>query len=319
MKYWIIYCLSVILMAGGCAGTSVGAPEKAALLLPHPIDDQGWNSKGYQGILNTQANLGMEIFVREDINRREDILSAIDEFAEDDVRLIFGHSITYADLFMEVKDDYPSVHFVSFNGEVEGENITSLHFEGYAMGYFAGMLAGEMTETNKLGVIAAFPFQPEIQGFEEGARFQNPDVEVDTQYMESWIDEGKAIKAFNDMEKAGTDVFYPAGDGFHIAVIEEVKNAGLYAIGYVSDQIDLGETTVLTSTVQHVDRLYEFVAGKYLNGELDGGNKYFDFDDGVISLGQFSPEVPEQAVLMIEDAVESYIDTGLLPHEINSQ
>ncbi len=35
---------------------------------------------------------------------------------------------------------------------------------------------------------------------------------------------------------------------------------GLYAIGYVAEQSNLGKNTVLTSTVQNVDKAYTLIA-----------------------------------------------------------
>ncbi|WP_143118190.1 BMP family ABC transporter substrate-binding protein, partial [Shouchella clausii] len=70
---------------------------------------------------------------------------------------------------------------------------------------------------------------------------------------------------------------------YNVSVIERLKENGLYAIGFVSDQSDLGKETVLTSTVQHVDVLYEIVANSFNKGELESGELFFDFQDGVIS------------------------------------
>ncbi|MDQ0255420.1 transcriptional activator of comK gene [Evansella vedderi] len=307
--------LILILFLVGCSQPVEGQLEKAGLLLSAPIDDKGWNAKAYQGILNIQSKFGVQVFVKEDIKTETQIIEAVDEFSRNGVNLIFGHSHLYADYFMELKDKYPEMYFVSFNGEVDGDNITSLHFEGYAMGYFAGMLSSEMTSSNKIGVIAAFEFQPEVQGFKDGALYNKDNVEVFVEYVHNWVDETRAIDLFTEMEELGVDIYYPAGDGFHVAVIKEVKKSGLYAIGYVGDQIDLGETTVLTSTVQHVEKLYEFVAESLNNGTLSTGNKYFDFEDGVISLGTFSSEVPDDIRERIEKSIEVYIATGKLPHE----
>ncbi len=115
----------------------------------------------------------------------------------------------------------------------------------------------------------------------------------------------------------GVDVVYPAGDGFNVPVIERLKEKGLYAIGYVSDQSDLGEATVLTSTVQHVDVLYEVVAREFNEGKLESGNLYFDFDDQVISIGKYSPEVSTELQEEIDGAVKAYIKTGNLPNQID--
>lgn len=115
------------------------------------------------------------------------------------------------------------------------------------------------------------------------------------------------------MKDDGVDVFYPTGDGYHVNIIEKSKQEGLYAIGYVNDQSDLGEATVLTSTIQHVDSLYELVAEKYQQGELKPGNLTYDFQDGVITLGPFSSQVPVEVKEQIKEAVNVYVESGKLP------
>ncbi len=312
----LIIC-SLLFLLTGCSssGSQDLYTSKIGLLLPHTIDDQGWNSKGYRGMLKVQSSLNMEILMREDTSTYESVSTAVQEFVREDVSLIIGHSHIYADIFMMLKDEYPDIHFVSFNGDVEGDNITSLHFEGYAMGYFAGMLASELSETEIIGVIGAFQFQPEVQGFKDGAIFHNPNTTVLVDYVDSWINKDKAITIFHDMKEEESDIFYPAGDGFHIDIIEEVKKEGLHAIGYVGDQLDLGESVILTSTVQEVEDLYEYIAKQYLSGELASGNQYFDFQEGVISLGEFGQEVPEETVQWLTEVVDTYIETSELPNE----
>ncbi|ARK31496.1 BMP family ABC transporter substrate-binding protein [Halalkalibacter krulwichiae] len=312
----ILLLLVPVILLIGCASPNASNGNRVGLLLEDTIDDQGWNSKGYQGLLNIHSNLNVEVMFKEDMNTEPKVKNAIEDFVKEEVELVFGHGRYYADLFTEIAPLYPDVHFVSFNGEVEGDNVTSLHFDSYAMGYFAGMIAAAMSETGHIGAIATFPWQPEVQGFEAGAAlYGRNDSSVHIEYVHDWFDSELASSYFEQLKSEGVDVFYPAGDGFHVSVIEEARNEGLYAIGYVGDQSDLGESTVLTSTVQHVDYLYELIAEKYFNSELEKGNLRFDFDDGVITLGNFSSKVPEEFQIKIGNAVKSYIETGELPQE----
>ncbi|WP_096435755.1 BMP family ABC transporter substrate-binding protein [Alteribacter populi] len=304
-------------MLTGCViAADSGDLKKAGLLLPHPMDDQGWNKKGYEGMLTIHSNMEVDVLLEENIRSYQAIYDAVEAFDEEGVNLVFGHSQIYAKPFMTLKDDYPHIHFVSFNGEVDGENITSLHFQGYSMGFFAGMLASEMSESDEVAVIAAFPWQPEVEGFEDGAKHQMENVTVHVDYVESWADEEKALSIYQTMKRKGVDVYYPAGDGYHVSVIEEVKDDGFHAIGYVGDQQDLGESTILTSTVQRVDQLYENVASQFNEGSLESGNRYYDFQDGVVTLGEYSVDVPESLQKWLDEQVEVYIETGKLPSEI---
>ena len=311
-----IFIIILLTYTSGCTNTNQSMHlNKVGLLLEDTIDDKGWNSKGYQGLLKIQSDLDVDVFFKEEIDTLNKVKMAVEELANKEVNLIFGHGRVFAKHFSDIHTQYPHIHFVSFNGEVEGENMTSLHFKSDAMGFFGGMVAAKMSQTNKIGVIAAYSWQPEVEGFVKGAKYQDSDVLVRVEYVKDWTDVDKALDYMVEMKNNGIDVFYPAGDGYHIPVIEEVKESGLFAIGFVGDQSDLGESTVLTSTVQHVDILYKIVAERFNNRELEPGNVYYDFVDGVVTLGSFSSVVPEDFQNDIDAAIKQYIQTSKLPNE----
>lgn len=181
------------------------------------------------------------------------------------------------------------------------------------MGFFGGMTAAHMSSKKKIGIIGTHSWQPEIKGFVNGAKFEDPQTKMKIIYTDNWDDGQKALALLDQLIAEGVDVVYPAGDGFNIPVIERLKEKGLYAIGYVSDQAELGKNTVLTSTVQQVSKLYDIVARKYAEGELPSGNLSFDFQDGVIVMGKFSPLVDKKFQNKIRDNVQKYKKTGKLP------
>ncbi|MGM0921857.1 MAG: BMP family ABC transporter substrate-binding protein [Bacillota bacterium] len=314
LKKSILFAICFFFLTG-CGQPRQNELEKVGLLVPDTISDQVWGTKGYKGLLKIQSSYGIEVFYKEGMNNQEVVREAVKEFSGKGVNLIFGHGSEYEAFFAELNEEYDDIHFVFFNGEAKGDNMTSLNFDSNAMGFFGGMIAGEMTKTNKVGILAAYEWQPEIDGFYEGANYQNPDVQVEIQYVQSWDDVKSALNYTDEMLAEGIDVVYPAGDGYNVPVIERIKEKGQYAIGFVSDQSDLGKTTVLTSTIQHVDRLYELVAEKYLNGELESGNLYFDFQDDVIELGKYSPNVDKAFQNKIQEHIEIYRQTDKLPNQ----
>lgn len=308
-----ILLLSLLLLASCGQAMSSGKLKKAGLLVPDTINDQVWGTKGYKGMLKIQSHYNIDVYYKEGMNSQLVVERAVKEFDQKGVNIIFGHGNEYAEYFNEISPQYPDIHFVSFNGDAENSNTTSLNFEGYAMGFFGGMIAGHMTKSNVIGIIAAYEWQPEIEGFYEGANFENPNVEVIIEYVGNWDDDKKAINLLDKIMAKGADVIYPAGDGYNVPVIEEVKEKGHYAIGYISDQSDLGESAVLTSTIQHVDVLYELVADMFNKGKLQSGNLSFDFQDDVVTLGKFSSHVDQAFIDKINAAIDEYKKTGELP------
>ncbi|XJZ28174.1 BMP family ABC transporter substrate-binding protein [Bacillota bacterium Lsc_1132] len=307
--------LLILLVLGACSQPkSTGKLRNVGLLVPETVNDQVWGTKGFKGMLKIQSTYNVDIFYKEGMNSEAVVERAVKEFDQKGVNLIFGHGSEYAEYFNKISNKYPHIQFISFNGDGKNPNTTSLNFKGHAMGFFGGMVASHMSKSHKVGIIAAYEWQPEVEGFYQGALAANKQTNIDIEYVGNWDDSNKAIQLAEKMMKSGIDVIYPAGDGFNVPVIEKVKENGLYVIGYVSDQSDLGKTTVLTSTIQQVDALYEKVAEEYNNGKLKSGNLSFDFQDDVVTLGKYSPLVDKKFIQKMNKNIDTYKRTGKLPN-----
>ncbi|MDC3413697.1 BMP family ABC transporter substrate-binding protein [Aquibacillus sp. 3ASR75-11] len=307
----LIFFLLPVLTACG----SDGEIQKVGMLVENTIQDQTWGNKGYRGLLQIKEEFNTDVYFKEGVTTQQEVNRAVNEFVNKGVNLIYGHSSSYGKYFVEINENYPDVQFVYFNGGYYDDNVTSLNFNALAMGFFGGMVAGEMTETNHIGLIGSFGWQPEIEGFFEGVKYKNQDAQVHMNYVNSWDDTERAMKIYQEMKRKNVDVVYPAGNSFSVPIINQAIADGLYAIGYVSDQSSLSEETVLTSTVQQVEQLYLLSAKKFDAGELEGKVLTFDFQDDVISMGDYSPEVPNTLTKEVEMAINTYIETGLLPNE----
>ncbi|ALX48646.1 transcriptional regulator [Lentibacillus amyloliquefaciens] len=306
----------IVIFLSGCSNYfDSGDLQNAGMLVETTIHDQPWNEKGYEGLLSIEEEFGVDVFYKEDVKTQADVREAVDELVSNGVNLIFGNSSAYGQFFEDISATYPEVHFVYFNGGQFGEDVTSLNFNAHAMGFFAGMMAGEMTETNRVGVIGAFEWQPEIEGFFEGVTYQNPEAEVNFNYVNDWNGNELAMDMYKTMRDDGTDVIYPAGNAYSHSIIEQANQDGIYAIGYVADQSEIAEETVLTSTVQHLSELYTLAAKEFNEGDLRGGVMTYDFQDDMISLGKLSPDVPEEFQKVIQEEIEAYKESDLLPHE----
>ena len=316
MKQAIVFLFSIIVIIPLLVSCNSGGEiNKVGMLVENSINDQTWGSQGYQGLVNIKESLDVDVFLKEDINTQIEVNRSVEELVQHGVNIIFGHGNTYGKYFDNIRSSYPNIHFVYFNGAQYGDNLTSLHFNSNAMGFFAGMVAGKMTTTNHVGIIGAYQWQPEIEGFYEGVNYENSNAEISINYVNSWDNVDRALSIFETMNQQGVDVFYPVGNLYSYDVIKRAKQYNKYAIGFVTDQSNIGESTVLTSTIQHVDKLYLHAAKLFDQGELTGGIFTYDFQDDVISLGEFSPDVPDAYQKKVENEIDLYIETNLLPNE----
>ncbi len=120
------------------------------------------------------------------------------------------------------------------------------------------MLAGGLTKTNKIGIVAAMPV-PEVNrlvnAFIAGAKAQNPDAEIMVSFINSWFDPAAAKEAALAQIDGGADVLYAERFG----VIEAAQENNVWAFGNMSDQNELAPKLVVTSAVWNMDPTVEYL------------------------------------------------------------
>lgn len=289
--------------------------QNVGMLMDGLIEDNEWNVRGYEGLKRVQDNFDAEVFLKEDVKSKHEIMDAVEELDDKGVNLIFGHSYDYGKVFVDVAKMYPHIHFVYHNGGYFRENVTSLNVDLHAMGFFSGMIAGMMTNTNDVGIIAASDWQPEIEGFYEGVKYENPAAIVHINYADGWNVDEVGLLLYDQMREENVDVIYPTSFSFSKEIVKQAIQDDIYAIGYFLNEENFDEETVLTSTIQHIDSLYEQTAKQFNEGLLKGDIYVYDFSEEVISFGSFSPKVPEEFKQRLRNYISEYEETNLLPNE----
>ncbi|PKR78337.1 BMP family ABC transporter substrate-binding protein [Halalkalibacillus sediminis] len=313
MKNLAVVLLAALLLSGCNEWFDRGQLENVGLILEGTIHDETWGQGAYLGLLNIKEEENVSVLFRENIVGSRSTDEVVEDFDRQGVNLIFGHGSKFGAYFNDLNEYYPDIHFVYFNGNNFGRNITSLQFEGYEMGYFAGVMAGETTETDHLGILAAFPNQPEVEGFFEGVKSVDRSLKVTIKYVNDWYDQQRAMMFFQQMVEQDVDVVYPAGDGFNVPIIHEASKLGIHAIGYINDQKEIDPDTVITSTVQDLENLYLDIAQKYDKNELPTGIMRIGFEDEFVYLGSYGDDVPVRVQDHVNELIEKYIETGQLP------
>lgn len=301
----------------GCSYFEGSSLQNVGMLFDSTIDQNTWSKKGYKGLLKIEEEFDIDVFYKENIRTEEEVIRAVDDLVKEGVNLIIGHSNLFGNYFVDITETYPDVHFVYTNGAIYNQSVTSLNFNAHAMGFFSGMIAGEMTESNQIGVIAVYSWQPELEGFFEGMKYQNPEALIHVDFVNDWDDNTLALELYERFKAEGSDIIIPLGNSYSASVIEQAAADEIYSIGYIDEQSELAEEYVLTSMIQHIDKLYLEVAEAFNKEEVSGGIQTYDFQNEYISLGTFNQAIPEAFKKEIEEAIEEYKKTNLLPNEIN--
>jgi basic membrane protein A len=282
--------LAISLLAGNAA-----AVDNAGFVYVTPIGDAGWTYQHNLGRIEMEKATGVTSNYVENVAEGADAERVIREMAKRGDKVIFATSFGYMNYMLKVSKKFPDTAFVHATGYKMGDNMGIYNARFYEGRYLTGVIAGEMTESNVLGYVAAFPIPEVLQGinaFIQGARSVNPKAELRVIWVNSWFDPGKERQASMTLMSQGADVLTHHTDS--TAVVQAAEEKGKYAVGYHSDMSKYGPTAHLTATTHHWGDFYiktieQVKAGNWKPESLWGG-----YAKGMVSLAPLSPAIPAE-------------------------
>jgi basic membrane protein A len=160
----------------------------------------------------------------------------------------------------KVAKEFPNLRFAIIDFVVNQPNVQSIVFNEHEGSFLVGMLAAMASKTGKVGFVGGMdiPLIRKFQcGYEQGAKFANPKVEVSANMTgttpAAWNDPARGAELAKAQFARGVDVVFAAAGGTGTGVYQAAKDAGRLAIGVDSNQNHLHPGTMLTSMVKRVD------------------------------------------------------------------
>jgi len=277
-----------------------------------PITDAGYNQAMHEAVAAIQANIEcVDIIEAENVPDEAGATSTMENMVQQGATLIFATAFNHQYPALELANKYPDVKFEHAGGWEMSANFANFFGAPPDGWYMMGVAAGLMTETNKLGFVAAFPLgwtSTFINAFTLGAQSVNPDVETIVAYTFNWGDRAKEADTTNSLINQGVDVITMHVDS-PSTVISTAESRGVYSIGFQNlaaqefapefwisgTGFTLGDTlTWLTSTV--------------LDGTWEPIFLRCGIADGCMAIAPFGPNVPQDvqdAVAQAKAAIES--------------
>lgn len=290
------------------AATEADKTYRVALCLTGAANDMGWCQVAYEGLKSLEENYGCEIAYTENLTPDE-IEGAFADYAANGYDVIIGHGFEFGDPALEVAESYPDAKFIVTEGEVSADNVASYVTDCEEGGYIMGMLAAGMSQTGKIGYVG--PIQGAslvkiMNGFEDGAKEVNPEIEVQTAWIGSFSDTALGKEAAQAMIDNGADVIGHCANEAGTGAINAAKEAGVYATGDSYDQNSLAPETILSSSVYHISHVVELAFEDVRDGSYAGGIYHFGMADDAVSVADYhalADVIPAEVKTMIEERV----------------
>jgi basic membrane protein A len=294
------------------AAAAKAEPLKIAFAYVGPVGDGGWTFAHDNARKALEKEFGDKIqtsFV-ENVPESADAERVIRDMVGQGNKLIFGTTFGYMEPMLKVAADTKDVKFEHATGYKQADNMRTYDSRTYEGAYMAGVIAGKMTKSNTLGVVASIPI-PEvirnINSFTLGAQSSNPKVKTKVVWVNEWFNPPKETEAATSLINGGADILFQNTDS--PAVLKTAQDKGKRAFGWDSDMTAYGPKAHLASAVINWTPYYISATRAALEGKWSGGSHTWSgVKDGAIDIVSIAEDVPAETKAKIDEVKKGLTD-----------
>jgi len=287
-------------------------PLKIAFAYVGPVGDGGWTFAHDNARKALEKEFGDKIKTSfaENVPESADAERVIRDMATQGNKLIFGTTFGYMEPMLKIAPDFKDVKFEHATGFKTADNMRTYDSRTYEGAYMAGIIAGKMTKSNTLGVVASIPI-PEvirnINSFTLGAQSVNHKVKTKVVWVNGWFDPPKETEAATSLMNGGADVLFQNTDS--PAVLKAAEAKGKRAFGWDSDMTAYGPKAHLASAVINWSPYYIKATKEALDGSWKGGTGvWWGVKEGAIDIVSIAEDVPADIKTKVADVKKGLAD-----------
>lgn len=316
--------------AAGGSGTTAAASGDGPTFIylpPTPIGGNPFLELGWKGTQDAAATTGGEakMFESTDLNSRRANLEAAIEEAPD---VIVMNTFDFTDLAAEFSVANPEQQFILIDScpETPAENLHCGVFREYEGAYLLGIMAGSLTETKKVGSVAALdiPFIHRYSdSFALGAQSVDPSISDSQVFIggeSPFTDPARAKEQALSLAAQDVDHIFAVGAGSNGGVFEAATEKGFFSYGVDINECPKAPGQVVDNNLKLVDVVVSSLIAKVLDGTAqsvesfglaDGGMGVIALQDDVADSGCVIAEHPE-VIEAVKAAAEKIISGELV-------
>ena len=278
-------------------------PLKIAFAYVGPVGDGGWSFAHDRGRLALEKEFGDKVKTSmvENVPESADAERVIRDLAGQGNKLIFGTTFGYMEPMLKVAPEFKGVNFQHATGFKTADNMSTYDSRTYEGAYMAGIIAGKMTKSGTLGVVASVPI-PEvirnINAFTLGAQSSNPKIKTKVVWVNEWFNPPKETEAATSLINGGADVLFQNTDS--PAVLKTAQDKGKRAFGWDSDMTAYGPKAHLASSIINWAPYYIKTTKDALEGKNASTQSWWGVKEGAIDIVSIAEDVPADTKTKVE-------------------
>jgi basic membrane protein A len=285
------------------------------------VDDKSFNQSAWEGVQAVGTELGgLTKFV--ETKDAKDYGSNIALFGDKGYDVIVTVGFALGEATVEAAQKYPNIKFIGVD-QFQGDtvpNVSGLVFHEDQAGFQAGALAAQLTQSGTIAAVLGTDLVPPVvaykEGYEAGARYINPDINIISTYHPGGLDvaftdpEWGASTAKQAMDQGADVVFGAGGKTGNGALGEVAGQPGKYCIGVDTDQWETAPEAhpcLVSSAMKLIPPGISDLVKAANDGSFTGGN-YFG-PTGMAPYHDFDSKIP-QAVKDKMDEIKNGLADG---------
>jgi len=263
-----------------------------------PITDAGYNQAMHESVMAIKQNIAcVQIIEAENVPDEAGATTTMENMIQQGAKMIIATAYNHQYPALTLSQSHPDVIFEHAGGWEMGPNFANFFGNPPEAWYLMGVAAGKMTQTNKMGFVAAFPLGwtlTFVNAFELGAQSVNPDVQTIVAFTFAWGDSAKEADATNSLINQGVDVITMHVDS-PTTVISTAESRGVYSIGFQSLAAQqFAPEYWISGTGYTLGSKLTWLASTVLDGSWQPIFLRCGMADGCMAMAPFGPKVPQE-------------------------
>lgn len=326
MKRVVMLVVCLALTVAMAVSPTLAAPKNIKVAAISGYFAQGLGANIVEGLNRAAMDFGAEIKLIDTGTRSLDYEEQFNSVAKSgDYDLVFVMGWELVDALEKTAKAYPNQKFVFLDGVLDNENMIYVNFAEEEGSFLVGAMATLMTtETSvkginkdlKIGFVGGRDI-PVIRnfltGFEQGAKYVNPNVEVRAVFAGTFDDPARGNELALALYGQGVDIVFnvagPTGEG----VLMAAGIAQKYAVGVDIDQCSVTPGFVMGSMVKRADvAVYDLIKIAASGQEIKPGVYNYNLAKngvGLCGCSRMKEIVPEHVIRQIKE-IEQKIVSG---------